>query len=131
VNSRLRFFRPHRNAKTLFLGDAPRRGAKGVSLVGAVLVIFVAGIAFVYGGAKNFREPNPENKTDETNRTSIDCTIPSSKNTQSDLIQIGGIRSYRAQPQNAECDSELIVLESLDANNLWKKIGATEVTPID
>ncbi len=131
MNSRLRFFRPHRNAKTLFLGDAPRRRAHGFRLAGAGLAIFVAGIALVYSGANNLREPNPENKTDETNRQSIDCTVPALENTQSDLIQIGGIRSYRAQPQYAECDSELIVLESLDSNNLWKKIGATEVTPID
>ncbi|MEY4434291.1 MAG: hypothetical protein RIR16_331 [Actinomycetota bacterium] len=123
--------RPHRTAKTLLFGDAPRRSVHGVRFAGAGLAIFAAGITVYYIGANNLREASPGNRTDETNRQSIDCTIPALENTQSDLIQIGGIRSYRASPKFEECDGELIVLESLGSNSLWKKIGATEVTPID
>lgn len=131
MTSKFRLFRPHRSAKTLLLGKTPQKSMPGFRLAGAGLAIFAAVGALFLSDVNNFQELSSETKNHDSNPRSNDCTVPASENKQSEFIQIGGIRAYRARSEFAECDAELIVLESLDSKNLWKKIGATEVTPID
>jgi hypothetical protein len=114
-------------------GAQSRRNPKlavAVSAFGLLILVCLGISNQLLSGKSDVAEVSPE--SDSTSATSQNraCTPTTKQSPEAtDLIEIGGLRHYVAESNESWCNLKFAVVEVLDGQGTWKKLGFTEVTP--
>lgn len=146
VTNSLLLFRPHARMKAIELAGSlkpesfkPGTGARSrrnpiwavAVLACGLLVLVCLGVStHVLSSKSDVAEVSSEPDSTSATSQNRECT-PNTKQSPeaTEVIEIGGLRHYVAEANESWCNLKFAIVEMLDEQDTWKKLGVTEVTP--